>query len=334
MRLRPEQLTSHLRGDLLPVYLLSGEEPLQMAEAADAIRAAARARGYTERAVLHVESGFEWSSLLATAQGLSLFAERRIIELRITGTKVGDEGAKTLTAYAQAASTDNLLLVTLGKPDKQLPKWLTALEAVGAFIQIWPVDGAQLPAWIGRRMQSRGLQATPDAVQLLADRVEGNLLAAAQEIDKLRLLYGEGRVDAAQVAEAVANSARFGTFELLDAALAGDGVRAARILQGLRAEGVEPLAVLGVLLWEGRNLVGVAGEAPVTGVDAAMAKYRIWDKRKPLVRAALTRHKPRQWQRLLLLGARIDRQVKGQEPGNPWDELLQLALFIAGVRVV
>jgi DNA polymerase-3 subunit delta len=334
MKLRLEQLDAHLRGNLLPVYLVSGEEPLQMAEATDAIRAAARAQGYTERAVMHVESGFEWASLLATAQGMSLFAERRIIELRIPGTKVGDEGAKTLTAYAQAAPADTLLLVTLGKPERQLPKWLTALEGVGAFIQVWPVDHSQLPGWIGRRMQARGLQPTREAVQLLAERVEGNLLAAAQEIDKLRLLFGEGPLNADQVAEAVANSARFSSFELLDAALAGDGARAARILHGLRAEGVEPLAVLGLLLWEGRNLVSIAGEAGRTSVDAAMAKHKVWEKRKPLIRAALSRHPPRRWQRLLLLGARIDRQVKGQEPGNPWDELLQLALFIAGVRVV
>lgn len=334
MKLRPEQLGSHLRGPLLPVYVISGEEPLQMAEAADAIRAAARAQGYTERVVMHVESGFEWPQLLATAQGMSLFAERRLIELRISGTKVGDEGARVLTEYAETASADNLLLVTMGKPDRQLPKWLAALEAVGGWVQVWPVEHGQLPGWISRRMQVRGLQGTPEAVQLLADRVEGNLLAAAQEIDKLRLLYGEGQLDVEQVAAAVADSSRFGNFELLDAALAGDGARAARILNGLHVEGEEPLRILGLLMKEVRSLAAMAEDASRSGADAAMAKHRVWDKRKPLMRAALGRHNARRWQRALLLGARIDRQVKGLEPGNPWDELLQLTLFIAGVRVV
>lgn len=334
MKLRPDQLDAHLRGPLLPVYVISGEEPLQMAEAADAIRAAAHTQGYSERAVMHAESGFEWSQLLATAQGMSLFAERRLIELRIPGIKVSDEGARVLTEYAQTAAADNLLLVTMGKPDRQPPKWLAALETAGAWVQVWPVEHGQLPGWISRRMQARGMQGTPEAVQLLADRVEGNLLAAAQEIDKLRLLYGEGRVDAEQVAAAVADSARFGNFELLDAALAGDGARAARILNGLRAEGEEPLRILGLLMKEVRGLAAMAEDASRSGVDAAMAKHRVWDKRKPLTRAALGRHNARRWQRALLLGARVDRQVKGLEPGNPWDELLQLTLFIAGVRVV
>lgn len=334
MKLRLEHLGSHLRSPLLPIYVISGEEPLQIIEAADAIRAAARAQGYTERAVMHVESGFEWPMLLATAQGMSLFAERRIIELRITGTKVGDEGARVLTEYARSAPEDNLLLVTMGKPDRQPPKWLAALEAAGAMIQIWPVDHGQLPGWIRRRMHGRGLQGTPEAVQLLADRVEGNLLAAAQEIDKLRLLHGEGHLDAEQIAASVADSARFNNFELLDAALAGDGVRAVRILNGLRAEGEEPLLILGLLMKEVRNLAAMAEEAGGGGVDAVMARHRVWEKRKPLVRAALGRHNARRWQRALLLGARVDRQVKGLEPGNPWDELLQLALFIAGVRLV
>jgi DNA polymerase-3 subunit delta len=184
-------------------------------------------------------------------------------------------------------------------------------------------------------MQARGLQPDREAVQLLAERVEGNLLAAAQEIDKLALLYGQGRVDAEQVAAAVADSARYNGFELLEAALSGDGVRAARILEGLRAEGVEPLSLLGLLVWEVRNITAIARDAAGGNLDGAIARHGVWEKRKPMVRAALQRHPgERRWQRFLLLGARIDRQVKGQEPGNPWDELLHLALLISGVRPV
>jgi DNA polymerase-3 subunit delta len=284
---------------------------------------------------MHADTGFDWDAMLFEARGMSLFAERRILDLRIPGTKVGDAGAKALTAYAQEPSADNLLLISMGKPEGRTPtKWLTSLETAGALVQVWPVDHGQLPAWIGRRMQSRGLQPSREAVQLLADRVEGNLLAAAQEIDKLALLVGKGPLDAQQVAEAVADSARYGNFELLEAAMAGDGVRVTRILDGLRGEGTEPLAVLGTFMWEVRNLAAMAREATRGGVDAVIARHGVWEKRKPLVRAALQRHTERRFQRALVWGARIDRMVKGQETGNPWDELLQLALFIAGVRVV
>ncbi|WP_127477936.1 DNA polymerase III subunit delta [Sulfurivermis fontis] len=337
MRLRPEQLPSHVEKPLLPIYLVSGDEPLQLNEVVDALRGAARAQGYREREVLQVEAGFDWGTLAAAGSNLSLFAERKIIELRMPSGKPGDAGAKALTAYAAEPSPDNLLLISCGKLEKQQQnsKWFKALEEAGAVVQVWPVEPRALPGWVRQRLQARGLQATPEAAQLLAERVEGNLLAAAQEVEKLALLYGSGPLDAEQVRSAVADSARYDVFELADAALGGDAPRCARILEGLRGEGEEPVLTLWALVREVRALAIIAaGQAAGTGLETLLQQQRVWDKRKPLYQAALKRHNLRRWRALLRRAARLDRICKGAEPGNPWDELLQFSLLMAGVRIV
>lgn len=337
MRLRSDQLTAHAARPLLPIYLVSGDEPLQLNEAVDALRAAARKQGFTEREVLEVETGFDWSALAAAGSSLSLFAERKLIELRLPSGKPGDAGAKALSAYAAAPSPDNLLLISCGKLDKQQQKskWFTALESAGAVIQIWPVEPRALPVWVRQRLQARGLQPTPEAAQLLAERVEGNLLAAAQEVEKLALLHGAGPLDTDQVRAAVADSARYDVFELADAALGGDVTRCARILEGLRGEGDEPVLILWALVREVRALALIAaGQAAGTPPEALFQQHKVWDKRRPLYQAALKRHGLRRWYALLRRAARLDRICKGAEPGNPWDELLQFSLLIAGTRIV
>ena len=337
MKLRPEQLDGHLQQPLLPVYLLSGDEPLQMMEAGDAIRAAARAQGYSERQVMDVDARFDWGELSAAGDALSLFAERRLIELRIPSGKPGDAGGKALRAYCEALPPDNLLLVSCPRLDRrqQGSAWFKALEQAGAVLSIWPVERGQLPGWVMRRMSARGLHTTPAAAQLLAEQVEGNLLAAAQEIDKLVLLHGGGRVDVDEVAAAVADSSRYNAFELVEASLAGEAARVARILEGLRREGDDALHVLGALNWELHNMARMA-EALAAGTPLAkvLADNRVWDKRKPMVQAGLQRHPARRWLQLLRRAGRVDRVSKGAEPGNPWDELLQLALLVAGQRIV
>lgn len=337
MRLRPEQLPSHVEKPLLPIYLVSGDEPLQLNEATDALRAAARAQGFGEREVLQVETGFDWAALAAAGSNLSLFAERKLIELRLPSGKPGDAGAKALTAYAAAPSPDNLLLISCGKLEKQQQssKWFKALETAGAVVQVWPVEPRALPGWIRQRLLSRGMQPTPEAAQLLAERVEGNMLAAAQEVEKLVLLHGAGPLDGEAVRAAVADSARYDVFELADAALGGDAARSARIVEGLRGEGEEPVLILWALVREVRLLaqfaVAMAGGA---ALDGLLQQQRVWDKRKPLYHAALKRHGLRRWRALLRRAARLDRICKGAEPGNPWDELLQFSLLMAGVRLV
>jgi len=337
MRLRAEDLRTHLGKNLLPIYLVTGDEPLQVNEAVDAIRAAARAQGFSEREVLDVESGFDWSSLAAASDSLSLFAERKLIELRLPSAKPGDAGSKALAAYAAQPPQDNLLLIRCGKLEKQQQssKWFKALDSAGAILQVWPVEPRQLPRWISQRLQAHGLKPSPEAAQLLAERVEGNMLAAAQEVEKLALLYGEGELDAEAVRAAVADSARYDVFELADAALGGDALRCARVLEGLRGEGEQPVLILWALVREIRTLALIAAEqARGVPLESLLQQYRVWDKRKPLYQSALQRHNLRRWRVLLRRAARLDRVAKGAEPGNPWDELLQLGLLIAGVRLV
>ncbi|WP_303907707.1 DNA polymerase III subunit delta [Thiohalomonas denitrificans] len=337
MRLRPEQLAGHLRNPLLPIYVVSGDEPLQAGEAGDAIREAARGQGFAEREVMHAETGFDWGLLSAAADALSLFADRRILDLRIPGGKPGDAGGKALSAYAQRPPEDNILLISLPRLDKrqQQSKWFKALDAAGVVIQVWPVGPKELPGWISQRMRSRGLEFQPEVVRLLADKVEGNLLAAAQEVDKLHLLFGEGAIDAGGVALALTDSSRFDVFELVDTALSGDAARTARILDGLYAEGVEPVLILWALAREIRSLAGMAASmAQGTPPDQVMREHRVWAKRQAPVRSALQRHNARRWEAFLARAGRVDRTIKGAEPGNPRDELIQLALLVAGVRIV
>lgn len=336
MRLRIDQLVPHVARGLAPVYLVSGDEPLQVEEACDAIRAATRAQGYHERIVFQAATGFDWSALAACTQNLSLFAERKLIELRLPTGKPGEAGGAALAAYAAQPASDTVLLVICPKLDAatQKSKWVSALDAAGTMIQVWPVEARQLPEWIRRRLTARGLKLDNEAVALLAERVEGNLLACAQDIEKLYLLYGNAEIDAAAVAAAVADNARFDIYALVDSALAGDGARSSRILEGLRAEGVDPVLVLWALAREVRVLARMAYDcATGSGVDQVLAGHKVWEKRKGLVRAGLMRHKVRAWQRLLLLAARIERIIKGALPGSAWDELLKLALGIGGVRL-
>ena len=210
-----------------------------------------------------------------------------------------------------------------------------SLERHGAWVQVWPVDEKRLPQWIRSRMRDAGLLPDNDAVQLLADRVEGNLLAAQQEIEKLRLLNGPGAVDAPVVRQAVADSARFDIFTLTDAALEGKAARAARILEGLRSEGQEPVLILWALAREIRTLSSLAFEIESgKRAEAAMAAARVWRNRIPLVKAALSRHRQRQLHEMLLLAGRVDRIIKGLAPGRAWDELARLVAGLSGVRVL
>lgn len=335
-QLRPEQLEQHLKRRLAPVYLLGGDEPLLLQEAGDAIRAAARAVGYATRETFSADRAFDWSDLEVASGSLSLFAERRILEVRLPTGKPGDAGAKALRRYAAQPAPDTLLLVIAGRLEgaARRSRWVQALSSAGVFVQIRPVTARQLPEWIRCRMESLGLHATPDAVALLAERTEGNLLACAQEIEKLRLLHGSGSIDARLIANSAGDSARFGVFVLIDSALDGCGARCQRILGSLRAEGVDVVAIVGALAWELRKLAAMArvrGECG--GTSQVLARFKVWDSRKAVVGRALERYPLRVWLALLAWCAHIDRAAKGRADGNAWDELLQLVLRMAGTRL-
>ncbi len=329
MKLRPDQLERHLGGDLAAIYFISGDEPLQVMEASDRIRAEARKQQYSEREVLDVDAQFDWNLLLDAGNSLSLFAEKRIIELRIPSGKPGKIGSQVLQQYAERPADDAVLIITSGKLEGSAKntKWFKTLDAQGVVIQCWPVKPEQLPGWISQRLQAKGISTDTQAVQLLADRVEGNLLAAAQEIDKLFLLHGAGRLSVEQVTAAVSDSARYNIYDLIDTVIAGDVIRCSRMMSGLRNEGVEPVLMLWALSREIRTLCKISG-GPMSA-DAAMAQLRVWDTRKPLLRKALSRHPAGRWKLFLKRCARIDKVIKGVEAGRPWDELFMLCTQIA-----
>lgn len=334
-KLRPEQLAQNLKKALLPIYVISGDEHLLVQEACDAIRAQARAQGYSERERYDADNNFEWHKLLTAAASMSLFAEKKIIELHISNGKPGVEGGKILQEFAQRTPEDTLLMVVLPKLDRngQKAKWFGALETAGAFVQIYPINASQLPQWLHHRLQQAGLNADRAAIDMLATRVEGNLLAASQEIEKLKLLAPDGQVSAQLLANVVANSARYDVFGLVDRALLGDARGAVRNLQGLKGEGTEPLAILWALAREIRTLIQVANNTGSgNNFDWAAKQAGVWDTRKGLVKGALARLRAPELDILLRKANGIDRAVKGMRNAQPWDELLDLVLHLSGVR--
>ena len=338
MRLQgTQQLAAALQRQLAPVYLLSGDEPLQLGEAADRVRSAARQTGYSSRIVMEAGPRFDWNQLAQEANSMSLFAEQKIIDLRIPSGKPGREGSASLSAYCERIPDDTLLLVTLPKLDKgQLgSKWFKALDKIGVTMQVWPVDRQRLPAWIGQRMKTAGLAPAAGVADMLADQVEGNLLAARQEIEKLLLLHGTGEITLDQLRGAISDSARFDVFGLVDNALAGDSKRCTRILCGLRAEGTPAPVILWALAREIRSMARIARSvANGSRPEHAMGQAKIWSNRQPLVRKGLQRLPLLRWEQLLSHCQYADSAVKGAVQTDPWLLLEQIALGMCGISLL
>lgn len=333
MKLWPEKLGAALAGGLDGVYLVAGDEPLLVEEAADQVRQAARAAGFDERERHDIDRGYDWSSLRVAGGTLSLFASRRLIELRLS-KPLGAEGGKALTEFAEQRTDDVLLLAVAPKLEfsSTRAKWYKALEQAVVLVSVMPVEGPQLAGWVRRRMEARGLQPDRDAVQALVEREEGNLLACVQDIEKLLLLRGPGPIDADTVLAAVADNSRFDVFALSDAALQGRVDRVVRILASLRAEGVAEPLILWALSRELRTLARVAAASEAgNSLDRVLAdpKLMVWNKRRPMVKAAVQRLGLPRCRRLLQGAARIDQAIKGADPGNAWDGLLKLAVGMA-----
>jgi DNA polymerase III subunit delta len=333
MRLNIDQLSSHLkRSDLAPVYLLTGDEPLQMMEAADQIRAHARSAG-AERTVVSVEKGFEWNQILQESASLSLFASRRLLELRMNDQSPGKEGSEVLSVYAENPAADITLLISMDKMDKrsQQSRWFKAIDQSGVIIQIWP---SRLPDWISQRLRQSGKRIDKTAASLIAQRTEGNLLAARQEIDKLCLLTDTDEISLEQVQDSVADSTRFGVFMLIEHALLGDSARIASMLRGLRQEGIEPIGLFGAIMWELRRLCAIATQlGNGASKDKVYAEYRIWNQRQTAINKVLARCKPRQLDAMLAEAALIDRSLKGAIKRNPWELLEGLLFRLAGINL-
>lgn len=333
MQIKPEQLERQLERGLAPLWLVSGDEPLLLDECGEAIRAHARKAGYTERTVYTVEPGFEWELLRNAAQSMSLFAEKQLIELRLPTGKPGEAGAQLLSDVAQNPPPDTIFLVIAGKLDKPQREsaWVGAFEAAGTHVMAWPLDAARFPDWLSQRFSARGLKPEPGVVELLAWHLEGNLLAASQEIEKLAMLCGSGPVRRADVEESLADSARFSVYQLVDAALAGEAAVARRILGSLRAEGTEPILIHWALVRELRAIAQVSQELQ-RGKPEGAALARVWQSRRSLVGKAIRRIPMRGWLAFLRRAAVLDRVIKGQAPGDRWLELERLLLAVAGLK--
>jgi DNA polymerase III subunit delta len=335
VQLRAEQLEAQLARDLSPIYAIHGDEPLIALEAADAVRAAARKRGFTEREVFEPARGFDWSELAHSLASLSLFGGRKIVELRLPGGKPGPQGAEAIAGYCERPASDILLLVSLPRLDRQSQgsAWFGALSRAGVVVDVWPVERARLPAWIAERLGRQRQRAPREALEFLADRVEGNLLAAHQEVQKLALLAPEGELALEVVREVVANVARYDAYTACEAMLAGDGARYVRVIDGLKSEGEAPTLVLWALSEELYALARIqAGAAAGRSIDDLLRENRVWGPRQRPMKAAATRVAPQAVQSALAQAARIDRAIKGVGPGEPWDEFLKLGLGLGVAR--
>jgi DNA polymerase III subunit delta len=342
MNLRPEQLSAHLAKGLQPLYTIHGDEPLLAQEAGDAIRAAARAAGYVERKVFTVGNAahFDWDALLAAAQSMSLFADRQLIELRIPNGKPGKDGSSALQRYCEALADDVVTLVHMPKLDWQQVKsgWFGALEQHGVVLKVEPVERAQLPQWIARRLAAQGQRVAdgdegPQTLAFIADRVEGNLLAAHQELQKLALLYPAGPLRFEQVEAAVLNVARYDVFKLGEAVLAGQPGRALRMLEGLEAEGEAPVLVHWTLAEDIRALKRIhdamQGGRPL---PMALKEGRIWGAKERLFERVLPLLADHQLAHLVVAASVCDGVIKGLKhpdwPLDPWSALKRLVLLM------
>jgi DNA polymerase-3 subunit delta len=330
LKLALNQLGAQLQRGLAGLYLIAADEPLLVAEATDRIREAARAHGFTERKVHSVDRHFNWDQLAGAGDSLSLFAERRIVELRLLAPRPGDAGGKAIRALAEATDPDRLVIISIqAKLDQaaQRSVWVRTVEQHGVVVDIRPVSRENLPAFITQRARSKGLSIAADAAELLAERVEGNLLAADQELTKLALICDDGRVDADAVLEAVATSARYDVFRLSDAVLAGDLKRTLTVLAGLRSEGTAAPLVLWALTREILQLSQLKhAAARGHSVEQLMGRLRIWQSRQAVIRRALARYSDAELTRLVGVAARVDRVVKGLERAPVWESITGLVL--------
>jgi DNA polymerase-3 subunit delta len=335
VRIKSEHLENELKKSLLPIYLVTGDEPLLVQEALDSIRQHCKSQGFDERKILEVDRKFDWASLNEEANTLSLFAEKALTELRLGKSKPGTPGAKALQQYCDNLPEDKILLICADKLDASTlkSKWCSRLDQAGAIIQIWPINLHEMPRWISQRASRMGLKLSREAVSLLSDRLEGNLLAAQQELEKLRLLHPntEIEISAEDVLESVSDASRYDVFNLTDACLTGKAKQSAKIISHLRLEGVEVSFVLWALSKEIRLVLQLShalskGQA----LPALFKQLRVIQKRQTGLSAAAQRLNPQSLSILLDQCKKVDDLIKGVEKGiSPWDVLTDITLKIA-----
>jgi DNA polymerase III subunit delta len=325
LKLTADALSGHLEQQLLRVYLISGDDPLLTGEAADAVRASARAKGFTERDVHFMERGSDWDDVRASASNMSLFGSRRVVEIRMPTGKPGVAGGAALVAMVGIDDRDTVFLILTPRLDRdvQSANWVKAVESNGAWVQVWPIDADRMTTWLRGRARRLGLDVTTDAIEVLAERTEGNLLAAHQELEKLKLVAQPGQITADAILASVGDSARFDVFQLGESVLAGDAERALRMLAGLQAEGVEATLVLWALTKAVRDLWGSVASAPGS-------RPRAWGRQAAALEKGARRASRLPFSTLAIRAGRADRMIKGRLFGDAWDEMALLAADICG----
>ncbi len=329
MQTKVDDFLASLGGQRLhPIYLVAGDEPLQARLCVDALRDKCQREDITERISFDAGVDLHWDSVQAELCSPSLFAQRRFFEVRLRNQALGADGARVLGGFCQRPEQTDVVLVTIDKVERKQHQsvWFKTIDKAGVIVQVWPIRPAMLPRWLQRRAQSKGIKLTADAAELLAAKVEGNLLAAEQELERMVLILGPGMVDAKAAAYGLTNNTRFDVFALVDAGLQGDAARTVQILQGLRAEGVEPIIVNWALTRELRQLCHSAEP----GANRPEKPAYVAPMRQSLINAALRRHSPAALRRMLVDAGRIDRTLKGITPGDPWVEILDVLLRLTG----
>lgn len=336
MKINAQQLKAHLQQALARVYLIAGDDPLLVQEARDQIVEQAEKEGFSERHSFHATSDYDWDCFLAEIKQQSLFSTKSLIELRINTGKPGKTGAAAIEKFLAELPRDKTLLIITPKLDaiQQKTKWVKGIEEKGVFITVWPMEASQLPRWIQARMQKESLKTSPEGIRVLVDQTQGNLLACAQEITKLGLLYPEKTLSAEEISEAISDQARFDLFSLVDQALLGEAESTVRILSQLKESGTEPTLLLWTLTREIRQLIHLTdliqgGER----FDSACAKLFIWKTRQPLYQSALRRLDQPTLLHLLERAAQIDLMIKGLDQGDIWLSLNEILLNLAGTTL-
>lgn len=332
MEVAADKIAAQVANGLAPVYFVSGDDPLLCGEVLDVIRAAARKDGYEDRQLYSVDVKFDWNDLFASQGSMSLFAVQKILEINVVTGKPGTSGSKAIVQLLEDPPPDTLLIFRSPRVDKNMgkAKWVKALEASAVCVRVANPDAQQLPGWIAGRMRAAGLQFEQAAVELLAGRMEGNLMAAQQEIDKLALLAEDGMVTESLIEVSVADGARYTVYQLADAALGQDAARATRVLYGLRREGVPAPLVMWSLGDQVKKLMNVwAAVQQGMPVGKAMSQNGIWANKQPLMTTALRNHNEVSVRRLAGKVGLTDRIVKGRGAGQPWNALLELTLALA-----
>ena len=332
MKLYFNQLTSALNDSLAPIYLIAGDEPLQRMEAADLVRKKAQAMGYADRRLFFVEQNFDWSAIGAVTNNLSLFAEKQLIEVIIFTEKLKKDGKDFLQAYLKEPAEDTVLVLRANKVDAR-EVWVKKISEMGVLVQVYAKDSQSLLAWLRERMLRLGMKMENQVVELIADRTEGNMLAAAQEVEKLKLLYTNQVIRLEDAEQAISDNSKYNVYDLATAAGMGDADKALRMLRGLKEEGCAPNLVLWSLTNQVRKLaIMETSLSQGESLDAVLRKE--WRNRQAALRKALLRKPKTGWQRLLYWCGEVDKAVKGLSGDDVWHQLLGLTMRISGVRVL